>query len=442
MQTKNENSTKLLKRLKSIALEERMKEIVPGGVNSPVRSCSSVLPNPLMVNKGLGALIFDVDGNAYIDFCNSWGALIHGHAHPDIVHAIQDQAALGTSFGISTPLEEEVARKVVSMLPSIEKVRFVSSGTEATMTAARLARGYTKRPLIVKFTGNYHGHADFFLVNAGSGAMKIDSGSSSAGIPSEIVKHTVSLPYNDIETVRAFLNDPTHSEEIAGVIVEPVAGNIGLVPASKKFLEMLREECSKIGAVLIFDEVISGFRASSGGAQKLLGITPDLTCLGKIVGGGLPAAAFGGKAEIMSSLAPQGNVFQAGTLSGNPLAMAAASVALGLLETENFYEDLERKTKIITEPVKACIKERRLPICVNQVGSMFSIFFGKKEVKTFDDAKACDEELFGQFFRHLFSKGIYLSPSFMETHFISTAHDDRHLEATRDAILEFIQTEM
>ncbi|NGX58858.1 MAG: hypothetical protein K940chlam3_01766, partial [Chlamydiae bacterium] len=351
------------------------------------------------------------DGNSYIDYCCSWGALIHGHAHPVILQAVQQRMTKGTSFGITTEIEERLARKIVELVHSIEKVRFVSSGTEATMSAVRLARGFTHRKIIVKFDGNYHGHADSFLIKAGSGVTELAE-SSSAGIPKELVKYTVSLPYNELDSTREFLLNPTYRDDIAAVILEPIAGNMGVVPGKPEFIQLLRETTEKIGALLIFDEVITGFRVALGGAQSLYQTKPDLTCLGKIIGGGFPAAAFGGRAEIMDYLAPNGPVYQAGTLSGNPVAMEAGLQAIMLLQEPGFYKELERKANIIT---------RDLPVPVKQVGSMFSL----------------SVEPFPPFFRFLYERGIYIPPSQYESWFVSSAHQDSHLEMMRDAILEW-----
>ena len=385
-------------------------EVIPGGVNSPVRSFPGLEMTPLIAARAQGDTVWDVDGNSYIDYCGSWGALISGHCHPPIVAAALAQVQEGSSFGMATPYEQEIAEEIVKLVPSIEKIRFVSSGTEATMTAVRLARGFTGKPLLVKFNGNYHGHADGFLIRAGSGVTALQE-SSSKGIPADLVKNTISLPYNDIDTVRAFLQS---RNDVAAVILEPVAGNMGVVIPSKEFLEMLREETSKIGALLIFDEVITGFRLGLQGAQGYFGITPDLTCLGKIIGAGFPAAAFGGSAEIMDYLAPLGPVYQAGTLSGNPVAMRAGLAALKEVQKPGFYEELERKTKIITEPVAEFA-------CVASIGSMFTIFT--------DDYKSL--------FLHLFEQGIYFPPLQYETCFVSMAHTDEHLKMTRDVLIGY-----
>ncbi|MBA3957837.1 MAG: glutamate-1-semialdehyde 2,1-aminomutase [Parachlamydiaceae bacterium] len=422
----------------STAIYQEMCQVIPGGVNSPVRSCASMGQLPMVVARGAGDQVFDVDNNAYIDFCGSWGALIHGHAHPVIVEAVQKRVAMGSSFGITSAIEGELAKKVVSLMPSLEKIRFVSSGTEATMSAARLARGFTKREFLVKFSGNYHGHADFFLIQAGSGVLELAQ-SSSAGIPATIVKHTFSLPYNDINTCISTLNDPRWRDQIAAVIIEPIAGNMGVVEATKEFLQMLREETKKIGALLIFDEVISGFRVALGGAQALNHIVPDITCLGKIIGGGFPAAAFGGRREIMDQLAPLGPVYQAGTLSGNPVAMEAGLQALKLLEQSGFYETLAKKTNLLTDPLREWISAHQANACVQQVGSMFTLFFGCTRIGSMEEAQHADVKRYAHFFRHLFEHGVYIPPAQHEAWFVSSAHETQHLEKTRDLILKYFE---
>lgn len=416
-----------------------MCQIIPGGVNSPMRSCKSMGQLPLVIDRGYRDLIIDADGHTYVDYCGSWGALIHGHAHPVILDAVRKRLEKGTSFGITTALEGELAQEVVNQIDSIEKIRFVSSGTEATMTVARLARGFTNREIIVKFSGNYHGHADFFLVQAGSGVLEVSPTASSAGIPEDIVKHTVSLPYNDIEACHRIFSHPEYCDRIAAVILEPVAGNMGVIPADPAFIQFLRKETEKIGALLIFDEVITGFRVHAKGAQKLYSVKPDLTCFGKIIGGGFPAAAFGGRKDIMDCLAPLGAVYQAGTLSGNPIAMEAGLQSLRLLQRPMFYEELQRKTDRLLEPIKVQIKRKNWNICIQQVGSMFTIFFGAKQVRNLQEAMKVDVVLFAKFFRSMFDQGIYIPPSAHEAWFISDAHEEKHLDRTRDAILAFIE---
>lgn len=417
---------------KSQATYEKLCEVIPGGVSSPARACIGMEQNPLIVESGAKDCIYDVDGRRFIDYCCSWGALIHGHCHPEIMKEVRKRMVMGTSFGISTPIEEKLARKIGQHMSSIEKVRFVNSGTEATMSAVRLARGFTGRDTIVKFNGNYHGHADYFLVHAGSGLSQLPT-SSSAGIPQSVVSDMVSLPYNDIETCRNFLQ--TH--QVAAVIVEPIAGNMGVVPAKKEFLEMLREETAKSGALLILDEVISGFRVALGGAQSLYNIKPDLTCLGKVVGGGFPLAAFGGREDIMNYLAPLGPVYQAGTLAGNPIAVEAGLQALTLIERSGYYAELERKTEMITKPVRDYIEKKGINACIQQVGSMFTVFLGAKSISNGEEAKRLDNKVFAKFFRHMFSNGIYIPPSQQEAWFVSSVHEYGHLEQTREAIISF-----
>ena len=426
-------TTELLDRAKSEKIYEESCLVIPKGVNSPVRSFPDLDETPLVVASGSGDQIVDVDGNRYIDFCQSWGALILGHAHPQIVEATQRRIALGSTFGITTEIEAKLAKKVTELIPSIEKVRFVSSGTEACMSAIRLARGFTGRDLILKFVGNYHGHADSLLIQAGSGCLGT---SASAGVPEEFVKKTLTLPYNDIEGCRQLFRD--YSSQLAAVIVEPIAANMGLVLPKPGFLEMLREESQKIGALLIFDEVITGFRVALGGAQAVYGIKPDLTCLGKIVGGGFPAAAFGGRGEIMDYLAPLGPVYQAGTLSGNPVAMEAGFQTLSLLERPGFYEKLAEKTTAITQPIKDHLVRKGLNACVQECCGLFTLFFGTREVTDLDDCKKLDPDHFRRFFSELFKRGIYLSPSQHESNFISAAHTPDHLAYTRDAIIELL----
>ncbi len=428
-------------RAKSQKIYDALCKIIPGGVNSPVRSCKGMGQLPLIVEEGFGDIILDADGHQYIDFCGSWGALIHGHAHPIILSAVRKRLEKGTSFGIATALEGELAKEVVTLIDSIEKIRFVSTGTEATMSAVRLARGFTKKKLIVKFIGNYHGHADFFLTQAGSGVLEL-SRASSAGIPEDIVKHTLTLPYNDIEACSQVFSNPAISDQIAAVILEPIAGNMGVVPAEKSFLKYLSTETKRMGALLIFDEVITGFRVGMKGAQDHFSIQPDLTCFGKIIGGGFPAAAFGGRGDIMDYLAPLGPVYQAGTLSGNPIAMEAGLQSLRLLQEPHFYDHLQRKTDRLIKPIQEKIDQKGWNACIQQAGSMFTLFFGKKKVKNLVDAQETKGVVFTQFFKFMFEHGFYIPPSPHEAWFISAAHEDQHLDQTRDAILTFMEKAM
>ncbi len=420
-----------LDRPKSAALYEKACEVTPLGVHSPVRAFAGLDQTPLIAQSGYLDEVIDVDGYRYVDYCCSWGALIHGHAHPMVVEATQKRIAMGSSFGISTPIEAKLAAKFVQHVPSVQKVRFVSSGTEATMTALRLARGYTGKEEVIKFVGNYHGHSDSFLVQAGSGAA---SSSSSLGVLHDVVKKTICVPYNDFDATRAALK----RQNVAAVIVEPIAANMGVVPPKEGFLQMLREETLTNGALLIFDEVITGFRVGLSGAQGVYGITPDLSCFGKIVGGGFPAAAFGGRADIMDYLSPKGGVYQAGTLSGNPVAMEGGYQTLLLLETPGFYQTLREKTNVITKPIEQRIKEGGLQLCLQQVGSLFTLFFGVTKVENLQDVKKCNFEQFNDCFKFAFQRGVYLSPSQYEANFVSMAHSQEHLEMTRDVLLEYI----
>lgn len=414
-----------MNRERSLQMFEQARRSIPGGVNSPVRACRSVGCDPLFIKSASGARVTDVDGNEYIDFVCSWGPMIGGHAHPDIVSAVKETAEYGTSFGAPTPTEITLAEMVVDAVPSIEKVRFVNSGTEATMTAIRLARGYTGRNVVVKFDGCYHGHADSFLVKAGSGLATLGI-PGSPGVPEDIVRNTVSIAYNDVDLLEKTLNDA--SLDIACVIVEPVAGNMGCIAPERPFLERLRSLTSERGIVLIFDEVITGFRLAYGGAQEYFGITPDLTCLGKIIGGGLPVGAYGGKSEIMDQIAPDGPVYQAGTLSGNPLAMAAGIATLKILQAPGFYERLNEKSSNCAGRLKEIGDRSGLGVQLNQVGSLMTAFFTDQKVVDFDSAMSADTDRYGEHFRNLMSQGIYLAPSQFEVAFISAAHGQEELK--------------
>lgn len=409
----------------SAKLFEQAKKYIPGGVNSPVRACRSVGCDPVFITQAAGATLTDADGKKYIDFVCSWGPMIAGHAHPDVVAAVQETAAFGTSFGAPTPTEIDLARMVVEALPSVEKVRFVNSGTEATMSAVRLARGYTGKKIVVKFDGCYHGHADSFLVKAGSGLITLGI-PGSPGVPEEIVQNTLSIPYNDPQTLERTLRD--ESLQIACVIVEPVAGNMGCVPPEPGFLAKLRELTSELGVVLIFDEVITGFRLGYGGAQQYYNIMPDLTCLGKIIGGGLPVGAYGGKAEIMNCVAPDGPVYQAGTLSGNPLAMSAGIATLKLLQQPGFYERLEEKAAGYAGELGRIADAVGVDVQLNRVGSMMTGFFSSQPVTDFTSAMQADGARYGQHYRQMLEQGIYLAPSQFEVAFISAAQSEQDLE--------------
>ncbi len=411
-------------------LFSRAQKYLVGGVNSPVRAFKSVGGNPIFIHKGKGAYLWDVDGNKYADFVGSWGPLILGHNHPSILLKIRQQAVLGSSYGAPTELEIEMAKLVSEAIPSIEKVRFVSSGTEAAMSAIRLARGATKRDKIIKFSGCYHGHSDGLLVKAGSGATTLGVPDSS-GIPKAYSAQTIVLPYNDSSAaIRCFKK---MGEEIAAIIVEPIAANMGVILPQKGFLETLRHVTQQWGALLIFDEVITGFRVSYGGAQKLLGIKPDLTCLGKIIGGGLPVGAFGGKKEIMEHLSPLGPVYQAGTLSGNPLAMAAGIETLKQLKKLNPYSELEKRCKKF---IQSWISAAQ----INQIGSLFTLFFSEQPVTDYSSALKANTKLYAQFFHKLLEQGIYFPPSQFEAAFISCAHEESLLEKISYKILNTLRS--
>ncbi len=410
---------------KSRELFARARQSIPGGVNSPVRACKSVGCDPLFIERAQGARVYDVDGNQFVDFVCSWGPMILGHNHPAVVEAIQEALADGTSFGAPCPREIELAELVVAALPSVEQVRFVSSGTEATMSAIRLARGYTGRNKVVKFDGCYHGHADSFLVKAGSGVITLGI-PGSPGVPEDIVKNTASIPYNDPATLEQTLRQG--AEDIACVIVEPVAGNMGVVPPAPGFLETLRALTAELGMLLIFDEVITGFRLAHGGAQSYFGVEPDLTCLGKIIGGGLPVGAYGGKKEIMAEIAPDGPVYQAGTLSGNPLAMAAGSATLKLLAEPGFHEQLNRKAAAFADELDAIAQRTSTPVTLNRVGSMITGFFTAGPVTDFNSAMRADTGKYGVHYQQMLARGIYLAPSQFEAAFISAAHTDSDLQ--------------
>lgn len=424
-----------MKRENSRQIYEASCAVIPGGVNSPARAFRGLDLVPLVVERGKGDTLWDVDENPYVDFCCSWGALILGHAHKAICLAVKEQMDKGSSFGAATAIEQKLAALVASIVPSIEKIRFVSSGTEAAMSALRLARGYTGRSRIVKFNGNYHGHTDSLLIQAGSGLSDLNPAASSLGIPEDMIKHTISLPFNDLEVCRAYLR--AYAAEIAAVIVEPIAGNMGVVPADLAFLHMLREETEVAGSVLIFDEVITGFRVGLQGAQGLYGIIPDLTCFAKILGGGFPAAAFGGKKEIMDHLAPLGEVYQAGTLSGNPIAMQAGLATLLEVQKEGFYTDLQAKTDAFLAPIKKTIKKGKLRACVQGVGSMFTLFLGTEKVTA---KQHLDQKMFNKFFTCLFEQGIYIPPSPYEAWFISAAHTKKNLEKSGSIIAKALKT--
>ena len=414
-------------REKSGVLFEKAKRLIPGGVNSPVRAGKSVGVNPPFISSAKGAIIRDADGNAYIDYVASWGPMILGHAHPEVLEAITKSAEQGTSYGAPTESEVAMAEAIVKRVPSVEKVRMVNSGTEATMSAIRLARGFSGRNKIVKFDGCYHGHADSLLVSAGSGIATLGI-PGSPGVPEDVAKHTISLPYNNLNAVEEAFD--RFGPEIACIILEAVPGNMGVVIPDQPFLDGLRSITASHGAILILDEVITGFRLAEGGAQEVLGITPDLTCFGKIIGGGLPVGAYGGRAEIMDRIAPDGDVYQAGTLSGNPLAMAAGLTTLNILKRENPYDELNRKCKTLFTGLENAAKNTGIPVTVNRMGSMGCLFFTPETVTDFATAKTGSQDVFRQYYQEMLNRGVYLAPSSFETTFLSMAHTGEMIEET------------
>ena len=404
---------------------------IPGGVNSPVRAFKGVGGDPIFFNHAKGPYVYDEDNNQYIDYVGSWGPMIIGHAHDDVLKSVQKTMQKGLSFGAPTELETQMADKVCELVPSMDMVRMVSSGTEATMSALRLARGYTGRDKIVKFEGCYHGHSDSLLVKAGSGALTLGV-PTSPGVPASLAELTITLSYNNIEEVKKTFAEI--GEQIACIIVEPVAGNMNCIPPVPGFLEGLREVCDEYGSVLILDEVMTGFRVSLGGAQSFYNIKPDLTTLGKIIGGGMPVGAFGGKREIMEQIAPLGPVYQAGTLSGNPVAMAAGLATLNIIEQPGFYETLTNKTKTLVKGLEERAAKTNIPLTTNQVGAMFGFFFtADKNISTFEQVSACDAERFKKFYHGMLQQGVYLAPSSYETGFVSSAHSDEDITKTLDA---------
>ena len=404
---------------------------MPGGVNSPVRAFKNINGNPIFFEKGQGAYLFDADGNKYIDYIGSWGPMIMGHSHPDIVNAIKKQAELGTSYGAPTSLESNVAELIIKNVPSIEKIRMVNSGTEATMSSIRLARGFTNRDKIIKFDGCYHGHVDSLLIKAGSGVLTFGL-PDSPGIPEDLAKHTITCPYNDVEAFIEIFN--SIKDDLAAVIVEPIAGNMGFVPGTREFLQTLRSCTESNNSLLIFDEVMSGFRVSLGGAQEIYNIKPDITALGKVIGGGLPVGAFGGKKEIMDFLAPEDPVYQAGTLSGNPLAMAAGSTLLKLLIDNNPYKKLEEKAKLMLEGMNEIMSSAGIPFSKNQIGGMFGFFFSEKLPLNINDVSRTNDEAFSIFINACIKNGIYFAPSKYEAGFISSMHSNIEIDETLDVV--------
>jgi glutamate-1-semialdehyde 2,1-aminomutase len=415
---------------RSKALYREARRVIPGGVNSPVRAFGSVDMEPLYISAGRGSKIYDADGRQYIDYVCSWGPLILGHADPRLLAALEATAARGTSFGANTEIEVRFAELITRLYPSVDMIRMVNSGTEATMSAVRLARGYTGRSKIIKFEGCYHGHGDSFLIKAGSGVLTLGI-PGSPGITDSTARDTLVGRFNDLDSVQALLAE--NRGQVAAVILEPVMGNAGVIPPAEGFLSGLRKLATEEGALLIFDEVITGFRVSLGGAQQLYGIRPDLTCLGKIIGGGLPVGAFGGRREIMEQLAPLGPVYQAGTLSGNPLAMSIGFETVKILEAQNIHERLEHLSSLLEQGLTANLEKLGLPYKVNRVGSMMSLFFTDREVTDFTSAAGCDIEAFKIYFRSMLEQGIYLAPSAFEASFVSAAHDEQDIEKTLEA---------
>ncbi len=412
---------------KSISLFQEAQILLPGGVDSPVRAFRAVGGQPLFIERGEGPYLFDVDGNRYIDYVLSWGPLITGHAHPKVVEAVQQAACNGTSYGAPSPLEIELAKSVMGFMPNIEMIRFVNSGTEATMSALRLARAYTERDKIIKFEGCYHGHADMLLVQAGSGVATLGL-PDSPGVPADTVKDTLVAIYNDLDSVEALFKK--YPEQIAAIIVEPVAGNMGVVPPVAGFLEGLRSITKREGTVLIFDEVMTGFRVHKGGAQTLYNIEPDLTTLGKVIGGGLPVGAYGGKREIMQMVAPAGPMYQAGTLAGNPLAMSAGIVALDLIRDEKVWDEMEARGRQLEAGIESAAKKAGVPIQQTRVGTMWTLFFSETRPVDWNTVKVADKIRFGKFFQKMLENGVYLAPSQFEASFLSLVHNEDIISAT------------
>jgi glutamate-1-semialdehyde 2,1-aminomutase len=417
----------------SKSLFERAKKYIPGGVNSPVRAGKSVGVDPPFIAKAEGCFLWDMEGNQYIDYICSWGPMILGHGHPEVVKAIQEGVTKGTSYGAPTELEVEMAETIVNMVPSMEMVRMVNSGTEATMSAIRLARGFTGREKIVKFEGCYHGHADSLLVSAGSGVATLGI-PGSPGVPADLAEHTISIPFNDLDGVAQAFGK--FDQQIAAVIIEPVPGNMGVIVPEKEYLTGLREITLRNDALLIFDEVISGFRVGPGGAQELYGIMPDLTCLGKIIGGGLPVGAYGGRRDIMERMAPEGDIYQAGTLSGNPLAMAAGLATLKVLQKGDIYQELKEQGNMLFSGLEEAAGSAGVKVVVNWLGSMGTVFFTDDPVTDFASAKRSDSEMFKKYYSSMLNRGIYLAPSPFEASFVSTAHHEDSIQKTIDCAAE------
>ena len=419
-------------------LFDRAQKVIPGGVNSPVRAFKGVGGDPVFFSRAQGAYLYDTDGKRYIDYVGSWGPMILGHAHPQVIEKVIDTAKNGLSFGAPTELEISMAEKICSLMPAIQKVRMVNSGTEAAMSAIRLARGYTDRNHIIKFEGCYHGHADSLLVKAGSGALTIGV-PTSPGVPDDLAQYTITLSYNNSGEVREVCDEI--GGKVACIIVEPVAGNMNCIPANQDFLTLLRQVCDEHGILLIFDEVMSGFRVALGGAQSVYNITPDLTILGKVIGGGMPVGAFGGRAEIMDFLAPDGPVYQAGTLSGNPVAMAAGLATLELLSEPGFFSELEKKSRRLIDGLKGAAVDAGIPFTSNHAGGMFGLFFSKEEkITSFDQVMNCNSDHFRQFFHGMLKEGIYLAPSAYEAGFVSSAHTTEDIDFTVESAHKVMKT--
>ncbi len=424
---------------KSSILFEKAEQYIPGGVNSPVRAGKAVGITPLFIDRADGCFLWDVDGNQYVDYVCSWGPLILGHAHETVIEAIKKQAVCGTSYGAPTALELEMAKMIADMVPSIDMVRFVNSGTEATMSAIRLARGITGRDNIVKFDGCYHGHADSLLVSAGSGIATLGI-PGSPGVSKDIAKHTISLPYNDLDAV--YKTFSRFGRDIAAIIVEPIPGNMGVIVPDMEFLKGIRKITKEYESLLIFDEVITGFRVGRGGAQELFGIMPDITCLGKIIGGGLPVGAYGGNKEIMMNVSPAGNIYQAGTLSGNPLAMIAGITTLKILNEDGVYRKLERLGSTLFSGLKTAAEKAGIPVTINHIGSMGSMFFTEGPVYDFNSANKSDTERFRSYYKGMLNKGVYLAPSPFESTFVSLAHTQEVIQTTIDAAMSVMSSLM
>lgn len=425
----------MLNNFKSEKLYHQAQSVMPGGVNSPVRAFNGVGGSPLFIERANGAYIYDVDERAYIDYVGSWGPMILGHNDPDVANAVINAVHNGLSYGAPTEIETKVANLVTQLMPSIEMVRMVNSGTEATMSAIRVARGFTGRDKIIKFEGCYHGHADYLLVKAGSGALTFGH-PTSPGVPDDFVKHTLVCDYNNLGSVKKQFEQ--YPDQIAAIIIEPVAGNMNCVPAKKEFLHGLRTLCDKYGALLIIDEVMTGFRVAPGGAQDYYDVVPDLTCLGKIIGGGMPVGAFGGRADIMMQLAPTGPIYQAGTLSGNPVAMAAGYTTLTKLMEVGIYQELEDKTASLADGLLSVAKKHNVPLVVNYAGGMFGLFFTTaSEVTTYQDVMQCNVELFKKFYHHMLNEGVYFAPSAFEAGFMSLKHTNKEINHTIDAASRF-----